>query len=708
LILLLNMNQYKGISKSMRTLSLYSKRKPLANKMPHKRLVASPHVRIDTFTTDASSPAFKTWPAPMIESRGDYREEAHLEDLIGGPLYSYQKTLPRLPIPSIEDTISRFLPTALPLAESAEEANSLKDACKVFPAQAEKLHRRLIHRKEEMDKSSWLQLWWNTAGYLQVRDPVVVNVSYFFHFKDDGTIPFNGDDNDWSLGVKRASSILHSAAEFRKSICTGSYPQVTIGRKEPKTPLCSVAYKYMFNACRIPRRGQDTYRIYDPSQFKHCIVACKGNFFTVDFLDDNGNPLPLHVIEAKLDRCVELTDKHQDHPMIGWFTSCDRDSWADSREELLRVGGDKMEKALGKLESGALMICLDDEEPVSRKQCADIFWTGSLSSGHNRWFDKSIQIMCSRNGKAGLVGEHSMMDGMPMIDFANHVTKNSYSDAAMKSIKKDNDRNSLDDVENIFESCIDNMKYGDSQVGSMVNKAKEDFTALITDHSLDVQSFQGYGSNYIKKVGYSPDAYVQIAMQLAVYRLLQKQVGTYEATQMRPYLHGRTETTRTISPASAAFVKRMGLRPLGDLNDKEARVEKISLLRDAVQSHIQYIGNAGKGKGVDRHFFGMAMLVGDGEETPKLFSHPLYLRAKTWRVSTSHLTHPNFDNWGFGEVVPDGVGIAYGVKSDSCIFNITARREHDWTGRLSHLLEEALLEMKLLNDMETQSPASRL
>lgn len=222
-----------------------------------------------------------------------------------------------------------------------------------------------------------------------------------------------------------------------------------------------------------------------------------------------------------------------------------------------------------------------------------------------------------------------------------------------------------------------------------------------------MQSFQGYGSDYMKKAGYSPDAYAQMALQLAIYRLFGKQAGTYEATQMRPFLHGRTETTRTVSPESAAFVKRMGLKPRNDMHDEATRKEKINLLREAVKTHVNYTRKAGKGKGVDRHLFGMAMLVDKGEETPDLFTDPLFQRAKRWRVSTSHLTHPKFENWGYGEVVPDGVGAAYGVKKNSCIFNITARREHGWTERLCHLLEEALLEMQLLNDMEIQ-PASKL
>ena len=208
-------------------------------------------------------------------------------------------------------------------------------------------------------------------------------------------------------------------------------------------------------------------------------------------------------------------------------------------------------------------------------------------------------------------------------------------------------------------------------------------------------------------MGYSPDAYVQMAMQLATYRLWGEIGGTYEATQVRPFLHGRTETTRTVSPASEAFVKTMGLRPKRDELDAAKRAEKLELLREAVSSHAKYIGSAAKAMGVDRHLLGLALSLSDGETAPALYSHPLYTRAKTWRVSTSHLTHPRFDSWGYGEVTPNGVGLAYSIHPYHCMFCITALREHDWPERLSHLLEEALLEMQTLNDL-VKAPTSKI
>lgn len=201
---------------------------------------------------------------------------------------------------------------------------------------------------------------------------------------------------------------------------------------------------------------------------------------------------------------------------------------------------------------------------------------------------------------------------------------------------------------------------------------------------------------------FNESAYAQMAIQLAMYRLVGKQCATYEATQMRSYKHGRTETTRAVSLESAAFVKHFGMK--AKFNDDIISMhEKKEKLTNAVQAHVKYIGKAAKGKGVDRHLLGMSMLTDATEKVPDLYNDPLYIRSKTWRVSTSHLTHPRFENWGFGEVVPDGVGVAYGIKNESIIFNITARKCSHFTERMCHLLEEALLEMQLVHEVGNQN-----
>lgn len=644
-------------------------------------------------TTSTGTP----WPTKMVESHGDYREEDWLEEqeYNKNTTYKNQSSMPKLPVPSVEDTLKRFLPTALPLAESKEEAKALKKAVEKFPLQAKDLQERLLKRASDPSNqnSSWLQHWWNTLGYLDVRDSVVINVSYYFQFADDKTLVRSLSSNTNSninsgvtaIQVQRGASLLYAAGQYRNKIAYGELPPEALGRK--KIPLCMTAYKYMFHACRIPKPERDSYRIYDPSVYGHAVVACGGRFYRVPLIDAaTGEVLSVSALESHLDRVAELaaSDKSE-APGFGYLTGDNRDVWATAHEALLELPG--MADAMEVLESGCIMLSMDSASPSSRAQCAKQIYYGN-GDASNRWYDKSIQLVVCPNGKAGLVGEHSMMDGMPAVNLANHVVGTTYQQAKDESESaSSSSMETFAEVSDIFGGISLTPK-----VSEMIATSKRNFEEFtVGKHDLAVQSFQGYGSDFIKKSGFSPDAYAQMAMQVATARLFGKQVGTYEASQTRVFRHGRTETTRTVSPSSAAFVKS-----LLETNDYSA-ADKIDLLRGACNSHSKYIGNAGKGLGVDRHFLGMSMLVKDGEATPDLYSDPVFLRSKRWRVSTSNLTTPTLSNWGYGQVVPDGVALSYAVHKNHFMMGITALKEHnEWPERLSQHLEDALVEMRML------------
>jgi len=415
---------------------------------------------------ETTSSYFKPWKVPCVESHGDYREEAWLEDHIGGPLYAHQATLPRLPVPPIDQTMERFLPTALPLARTPEEATALQQAVQKFPTQAAPLQERLLERARDPTNanSSWLQLWWNQLGYLQVRDPVIINVSYFFHFADDPTLAASSHETaSTDAQIQRGAAILTAVGHFRKQVCSGTLPAETVGKGDRSKTLCSAAYKYMFHGCRIPALTQDSYKIYDPALHHHAIVAVQGHFFAVDLCDPvTADPYSVYELEAALRECREraasLAQDEDGAPTeLGWLTSSNRDDWAQARATLLQQGGAAMERALERLESGAVLLNLDDDPAVSRAECAEKMLHGGLAAGGNRWFDKSIQLIVARNGKAGLLGEHSMMDGMPVVSLADRITQTTYRDACVQSSKSGGGNGASSSscrVETIFPSSL--------------------------------------------------------------------------------------------------------------------------------------------------------------------------------------------------------------------------------------------------------------
>ena len=76
---------------------------------------------------------------------------------------------------------------------------------------------------------------------------------------------------------------------------------------------------------------------------------------------------------------------------------------------------------------------------------------------------------------------------------------------------------------------------------------------------------------------------------------------------------------------------------------------------------------------------------------PDIFRDANYGASKTWHLSTSNLSNDLFDSWGWGEVVPDGLGIAYSTNSDCIRFTVTSGR--GFTRGFCQQLETALQDM---------------
>ena len=99
-----------------------------------------------------------------------------------------------------------------------------------------------------------------------------------------------------------------------------------------------------------------------------------------------------------------------------------------------------------------------------------------------------------------------------------------------------------------------------------------------------VHLFPTHGKGFIKKHEMSPDAYVQMALQLAHFKLHGESVLTYESAHTRQFLHGRTETVRSCSNEAVAFVRAMdAMKSPGDRQTKEY------LLRRACTTHVQAV-----------------------------------------------------------------------------------------------------------------------
>jgi len=91
----------------------------------------------------------------------------------------------------------------------------------------------------------------------------------------------------------------------------------------------------------------------------------------------------------------------------------------------------------------------------------------------------------------------------------------------------------------------------------------------------------------------------------------------------------------------------------------------------------------------------MKLLRQPGENHP--FFDDIALKESThWYLSTSQLSSENFNGYGWGEVVPDGFGIAYMVNDNVLNFNVANLRSWARSKDMADLLEKSLVDMRAL------------
>ncbi|KAI8074427.1 acyltransferase ChoActase/COT/CPT [Gongronella butleri] len=559
-----------------------------------------------------------------------------------GPMLAYQRNLPKLPVPGLERTLALYLKTLQPVL-SAEKYKEAEAQVKEFLQPGGlglELQKRLETRAADSNIVNWMEDWWLDQAYMGYRDSVVINVSYFFAYKDD---------KQRKRPTQRAAAITTAALAFKKQVVDKTL-EVEYAKGEP---LCMDSYKYMFNNCRIPQKPSDIEVGFDPAVNTHIIVIRKNRFFFVDVVHQ-GQQLSTAELEAQFDQVVKLAGQDKGLP-IGVLTADNRDNWTDARAALLTASPEN-KTALELIESSSFVVCLDDTAPATRDELSRACWHGD---GRNRFFDKPLQFIVFENGKAGFMGEHSCMDGMVTCRLNNFICD---------SLAKNTIDHGRASVRTGLAQPKEVQLVVDVAVQRFLNRAEKNFDEAIANHELTVLAYTGTGKSQIKKFKSSPDAYAQMVIQLAYYKMFGTLRPTYEAGMTRKFQRGRTETCRTVSNEALAWVKAME-------DPHAANADKIALFRTALKQQGAYMGQATQAHGVDRHLFGLKNSLRPGEPVPSLFSADTFGYASHWFLSTSQLSSEYFDGYGWGQVVPDGFGIAYMVNNNVLQFNVASVKD---------------------------------
>lgn len=554
--------------------------------------------------------------------------------------YQNQVHLPSLPVPDLKESCDLYLKTLLPIAKTKEDYESSKQAVNEFLSnEGTTLQERLLKyaNAKNTKKQSWLEEWWLDAAYLTFRAPLPTNSNYYIIF-DKKQEQFNQTEH--------ATHIIRGALEF-KDILDNEKLQPDYLRRT--TPQCMDQYKKIFHTTRIAKPEKDVLLEFNGS--KHIVVICNGLFYSVQVLDDNGNVYHFEEIKNQLDQIIQDSDGNNKQYPVGVITAINRDKSSELRGLLSKNN----ESILHEIDTSLFAISLDNDAPESLDQAGEWINGGNKYTATKRWYEKLANFIVFRNGWAGLTGEHSPLDAPIVGVVCNHFIHNWNQGI----LSKEGPRN-MPNYKNLNWNI-------DSSLGTLLDSALEEAGNVLTNCELNYALYGEYGSDWIKKVAKtSPDAYAQMSIQLAYYYSHKESTATYETGTSRRFYHGRTDTVRTLSSESKQWTESM-------LDTSKSKSERLSKLRNALDSHSSYMKRAVDGKVIDRHFLGLRLIKEPNEKQSSIFTDKLWRESTRFRLSTSNMSSPYY-HAGFGPTEEDGYGICYGTRNDSLWFSITSFR----------------------------------
>ncbi|XP_070506218.1 carnitine O-palmitoyltransferase 1, liver isoform isoform X2 [Chironomus tepperi] len=598
-------------------------------------------------------------------------------------LYSFQSSIPRLPLPSVHDTMTRWLRSVRPLMDDATYEKVTKEAEEFENGIGKKLQRYLILKS--WWSTNYVSDWWEEYVYLRGRSPLMVN-SNFYGVDAIFTHPTKNQ-------AARAASVCHLLLQFRRSIDRQELEPIMV---QGLIPLCSWQYERTFNTARIP--GVETDKIVHYKDSRHIVVIHKGCYYKMPIYH-KGRLLKPCELQYQFEQILQSKSAPvHGEEFLASLTAWDRTKWAKAREMYFSRGVNKTSLFL--IESAAFVVSLDDEPfefDLSQPEKLDNFGRHLLhGKGCDRWFDKSFTLCVATNGRIGFNAEHTWADAPIM----GHVWECCLAD---DHEGYDENGNTPGQIEQLPPTPTRlSWSFNDDSLLKTIDQAYDDAQKVISDVDLRILVHDAYGKGFMKTCRCSPDAFIQMALQLAYYRDYGKFSLTYEASMTRLYREGRTETVRPCTIESAAWVKAMQ-------NPEVNATERVRLLGEACKRHQQGYQDAMCGRGIDRHLFCLYVvskyLEVDSPFLKEILSEP-------WRLSTSQTPHgqtpkmdlkknPNFISagGGFGPVSSDGYGVSYIIAGEDLIFfHISSIKSCNVTDseRFSQQICRALADMKLL------------
>ncbi|XP_023284738.1 carnitine O-acetyltransferase-like [Seriola lalandi dorsalis] len=601
--------------------------------------------------------------------------------LVAGRNLTQQNIVPSLPVPPLKQTCELYLSFLEPIVE-AEELKQTEILVEEFlkaGGVGERLQRGL--ERKASNTENWLTDDYVKFEYLDRRKPVVV-------YSNHGMVLPHMNFRNKQEQIRFAAEVTSGCLNVKTMVDNDTLPVEYMGGK----PLCMKQYDRVLSSCRIPGPKTDTlvFHAKTSNAPKHISVVHNCQFFVLDVYNSDGTLLTVDQLYVQLERICKASPQTTTEP-VGILTTQNRDVWSRTYSSLIQDETNK--ESLSAIERSIFTVCLDratPQEPDEMRSSAILqilHGGGSQCNSGNRWFDKGLQFVIGEDGTCGANGSHSAADGTACMGLADHTV------AFMMKPKMTQSRTEPLPLPKKLQFKIT------PEIKKDIEEAKQHIDRMARDLNLRVTVFEHFGKNYLKAHKMSPDAFVQMALQLAYYRMYQQCCSTFEPASLRMFKLGRVAGIHSTSKASATFVKAFD-----DPNIKNS--VKVDLLDKAIKAHKWYTHMAVNGQAIEGHLLGLRMQTGEENiSMPELFTDSSFTKAFNYQISTSQVISKSSSLPCVGPETPDIYDVCYSVLSDR-ISLIVSRFEPPNTCKVKNaecLIEamvDALLDMRTMLELQ--------
>jgi hypothetical protein len=593
----------------------------------------------------------------------------------GRVFYAFEDCLPGLPVPALRDSVNGYLATVAPLMPALTFAEH-KLEVEVAAAQPFGLFaplQRLLWL-DSWRHRNWLSKLWLEYVYLQKRSPIAFFSNYYLL----------DSPNPAGLGVAlRCCTHLRALQQLHLNQWNGQQRLAPFLLRSV-VPYSTHNYKTCFATTRVPGDTTDVLRVFEKS--RHVVVIRHREFFCFDLIEPGGEPVRPEQLLANLTYLWSLPAPERPACAVGVLTADERSSWSSNRARWFGTGLNKA--SLAAVESALFVVCLDEGAPRNNCEAAEAAFAGPAGS---RWFDKSFCYVMWSNGRVGLNCEHAALD--------RHVPMH-LMEVLLQSEADEQCVPSLDVRQRAQLQCQPRVKRLQWMVTpgleSAVSLACNAYAKHLADSNLFVFEFFGYGKAFVKQhCRASANSWLQMCLQLAFYRHRKRFVLTYESCELRYFAEGRTECIRPLSAESIQWCKLMQAEGSG-------REERVAALGAAMRVHGRRAREAERGRGFDRHLFGLFVLsVQQGQKgaqqvLSRMLSLPFDLSTHQHPIAR-HRGRASLDGGGCCASTKAGYAVGFVIKSDCVVMHI-----HSWRGAhvenssrvFAQFIEQALLDMQ--------------